>query len=494
MVFAEGKMKSKKLLATLLAVALTLPMCACKPKSTDTTEDSSSESSAKHSTETTETETVAPTDSSTETEPSGEPTVPSLVTDEAEDPIVIYGYDKDFKNELKEYLTDIEYEYVYVEPAQYYQELKKAISEGEKKPDLFMMDADHLYDFSHSDYSIGIEQVGISHQDLADQFEYTYKAATDKDHAVKALAYDLAPTAVFYNRPIMDDYAGSPDPANVMPFVNEWDRFLDLAREVNRASQSNIKLVADRSQIEKIYWAGHEGSWIEDGKVTIGPDFEQYLLLQETLSAEALTHELPVGSEEWKQSISQGNTVMFYGSLETAADVIGYVPGHTEKTEPEPTQETDATGQTVETTVPEVTGWSIVPAPNPSYDGGSWLMVASSCDRKATAAKILRILTLDQTTLTAMAVKGRFVNSISIMEKCAKDPNFASDFLAGQNPYAILVAEAESIQIPDDPTTDKYARQEIDELLFSYLNGEIETIEEVKELYIVGMEELMGLS
>jgi hypothetical protein len=101
---------------------------------------------------------------------------------------------------------------------------------------------------------------------------------------------------------------------------------------------------------------------------------------------------------------------------------------------------------------------------------------------------------MDQTVMTDMAVKGRFVNSRTIMQKCAQDPNFASDFLAGQNPYVVLVAEAERIVIPDDQTVQKCAENEIHKLFDAYISGEIETMDEVKQQFIIGMEELLGLS
>ena len=121
-------------------------------------------------------------------------------------------------------------------------------------------------------------------------------------------------------------------------------------------------------------------------------------------------------------------------------------------------------------------------------------MVASTCDRKESAGKVLRMFTMDQTILTELAVKGQFVNSMSIMEKCAADPNFTSDFLNGQNPYTILVPEAKKIAVAKDITIRKYAVAEIDKLLPAYYDGEIETLEELKELFTVGLSELLGLS
>ncbi|HAU51073.1 MAG TPA: hypothetical protein DEG74_00635 [Clostridiales bacterium] len=484
-------MKVGKLLTTILAVSLALPMCACKPKSKDESKEPSSESS----TEATSSESVTDTEPSTETsgptEPTSGPTVPSAVTDESEDPLVIYGYEEDFSKEFADYLKDIDYEYIYVAPDQYVQELKSAFA-SEKKPDLFMMNAEALTNFTDSDYSIGIEQVGISSSDLSDQFEYTYKAAMTKDHSIKALAYDLSPTALIYNRKLADKYLGSAEPSQVTAKLSDWNSFMEQAREVSMNTEGAIKLLADRRQLGRLFWAGRNASWVKDGKVTVDADFDNFFSLQEKLFNDTLTLEFDEGSEEWTRAINDGQCVLFFGSLNKASKVIGYVPGHEEK---EPDQsETTATGETSETTKPEETGWSIVPAPTASYDGGTWLMVASSCDRKATAAKVLKILTMDQTVMTDMAVKGRFVNSRTIMQKCAQDPNFASDFLAGQNPYVVLVAEAERIVIPDDQTVQKCAENEIHKLFDAYISGEIETMDEVKQQFIIGMEELLGLS
>lgn len=486
-------MKAGKLLASILVVSMALPMCACKPSSSKETDDPTEKTSEKKPTGTITTDTEDPTDTSDGTETSSEPSVPSTVTDESTDPLVIYGYDKDFEQTLADYLTDIEYEYVYIEPSEYIKELNNAIVLGEKKPDLFMMDADNLEAWTASENSIGIEQVGISRQELSDQFKYTYDAATNNENSIKGLAFELQPAAVFYNRAEAELYLGTADPSKVAPIVSSWDTLLEYAREVSMNSEGAKKLLADRTQISNVFWAAHTSPWVEDGVVKTDSDFDKYVTLQSTLYHETLTMDLPMGSAEWQQAVSGGQCVLFFSSLKTASDVIGYVPGHKEVEETTSTETTTA-GTTESTTTPPETGWSIVPAATPSFDGGMWLMVASTCDRKETAGKVLRTLTTDETVLTELAVKGQFVNSVSIMEKCAADPNFTSDFLNGQNPYAILVPEAKKIEIAKDITIQKYAVAEIDKLLPSYYDGEIETLDELKELFTVGLSELLGLS
>ena len=487
-------MKAGKLLASILVVSMALPMCACKPSSSKVTDDQTEKTSEKKPTGTIPTDTEDPTDTSGGTEPSSEPSVPSTVTDESTDPLVIYGYDKDFEQTLADFLTDIEYEYVYIDRSEYIKELNNAIVLGEKKPDLFLMDADNLEAWTASEHSIGIEQVGIGRQELSDQFKYTYDAATNDENSIKALAFELQPSVVFYNRAEAEQCLGTADPSKVAPMVSSWDTLLEYAREVSMNSEGAKKLLADRTQISNVFWAGHTTPWVEDGAVKTDADFDKYVALQSTLYHETLTMDLSYGSTEWQQAIADGQCVLFFGSLKTASDVIGYVPGHKEVEETTTSTETDSTGTTESTTTPPETGWSIVPAATPSFDGGMWLMVASTCDRKETAGKVLRTLTTDETVLTDLAVKGQFVNSVSIMEKCAADPNFTSDFLRGQNPYTILVPEAKKIEISKNITIQKYAVAEIDKLLPSYYEGEIETIDEFKELFTVGLSELLGLA
>ena len=281
-------MKAGKLLASILVVSMALPMCACKPTSSKETDDPTGKTSEKKPTGTVTTDTEAPTDSSDGTEPSVTPSVPSTVSDESTDPLVIYGYDKDFEQVLADYLTDIEYEYVYVDPSSYTQELNNAIVLGEKKPDLFMMDADNLEAWATSENSLGIEQVGISRAELSDQFQYTYDAATTNDNSIKALAFELQPAAVFYNRAEAEQFLGTADPSKVAPMVSSWDILLEYAREVSMNSEGAKKLIADRTQISDVFWAGHTGSWVEDGAVKTDSDFDKYVTLQSTLYHETL--------------------------------------------------------------------------------------------------------------------------------------------------------------------------------------------------------------
>ncbi|MBO4927940.1 MAG: extracellular solute-binding protein [Clostridiales bacterium] len=489
-------MKTKKWGAMILAVSMLVPMCACKKDPTDETEETSPTSSTSRVMTASTTET---SESTVDTTPATKATTSYELEDESEDPIIIYGYDRELKKLLDAYVSELNYEFIYVEPDEYYKKLNEALQGDEKVPDMFMMDASHLQEWSYSDKTLSMDQLGIQRNELSDQFAYTYEAACDADHAVKALSYELSPSVIFYNRALAAQTLETGDPATVAGAMADWDAILDYAREVNVNSEGVIKLLADRKQIHDIFWAGHSAEWIKDGKVVTGSDLDQYILLQEALFVESLTGEKEVGSKEWRNDILQEKTIMFFGSLQTAADVIGFVPGHEEKDEPETTSsdsQTAGTETTGETTVeePEETGWAIIPAPAATYDGGSWLMVASSSDKRATAALILRALTMEQTVMTDMAVNGKFVNSISIMKSCADDPNFISDFLGGQNPYAILVPEALKIRIPNDPQTEKYADKEIDSLIKAYLDGEIKTPDELKEQFVVGMEELMGLT
>lgn len=482
-------MKIRRLLTGILAVSLTVSMCGCTTHSSDETKETPDVTSS----ETMPTESSTEVTTSTSEEPTTPTTVSTSIADESDDPIVIYGYDQELPQLIDQYLPDQEYEYVYVKPEEYYNKLQTALNSEEKAPDLFMMDKDHLATWVNGGQTLSMDQLGISKEDLADQFSYTYQVATNSERAIYALSYDLSPSCVFYNRALTLKTLGTAEPSEVDPYISNWEMFLDTARTVNMDSQGAIKLVASRDEIRPVFWAAHTEEWVQDGQVKVGNELTQYFMLQEALFAETLTGDKDWGSQEWKKDLMSDQAVMFFGSLDTATDVIGYVPGHTE---PEETEATDPNAEdTTETseTIQEETGWSILPQVNPTYDGGIWLMVAASTDKKASAATILRALTMDENTMTDMALQGRFVNSVTIMKQCAADPSFASDFLNGQNPYVILVESALNIYVPSNIEVNNCVETEIDTLLEAYLGDELMTMDEVKEQFVVGLEELLGL-
>ena len=503
-------MKMRKIVSLMLTVSVVGSCCACKK--TPESESKTTETNTPAPTSATET-TRETTETTSETQATSETKFIAKVEDESDDPIVIYGYESDFGELMKTYLPEVEFEYVQLPKDEYFKKLESAMKEEEKTPDLFMCDKEHLQDYSYSNRSIDLKELGIEPSDLSDQFAYTYEAASDSSHEVKALSYSLAPSAILYNRALAYQAFGSDDPGDVMRRGESWDNILETAQDVNLNSEGRVKLLAGISDIRDTFWASHSGRWIKDNKVVIDKDFNKYFHLEEVLMAESLTFEAEYGSVDWEDYITSGNVIMFFGSLLRAAEVIGYTPGHREESgngengtnsitdenkkegqKGNETSESESTSGTSETIPPEVTGWAILPAPEASYDGGIWLMAASTCDMKATAAKILRTLTMNENTMEQMALTGIFVNSQTVMKKCAADPFFTSDFLGGQNPYAVLVPVAERIQVSADTEESTYAFKEIETLLQAYLSGQIATMDEVKQQFTIGLEELFGLT
>ena len=157
-------MKAKRIGTGIMALTLTLSLCACKPQKKTETEESSESSSSKPTTQSDPSETTSEPSVSDTTE---ETTVQTSVEDESEEPIVIYGYEKGFQMTLQTYLPDLEVEYVYVKPEEYYKTLQEALSGEEKVPDLFMMDAEHLQEWTFGGQALSIDQLGISSSELS---------------------------------------------------------------------------------------------------------------------------------------------------------------------------------------------------------------------------------------------------------------------------------------------------------------------------------------
>lgn len=478
-------MKNRRFWTSLVAVSVMVSCCGCHRGQGKETEETPKESTTASST--TEVTSVPTSDPSISV-PTATLPPPTSVVDESEDTIVIYGYDKAFPQLLDTYMPSLDYDYVYVKPDDYSNKLLDALNGDERVPDLFLMDKDHLQTWALGGQTLDMEQLGISSAELQNQFPYTYEAASDASQSVHGLAYDLAPSCVFYNRPLAKSTLGTCEPSEVATLIADWSVILENARNVNMNTEGAVKLLGSDAEIQPIFWAMRQDPWVVDGQVNVGSELKQYIQIREAFFVENLTHGNAWGSGEWEYNLNNDKTVMFFGSLNTAEDLIGYVPGHEEKAEPSATEPGETT-----VVIPEETGWNVLPAPSATYDGGTWLMVPTSTDKRATAAQIIRTLTLDETVMTEMAVKGSFVNHIGIMEQCAQDPNFSSDFLNGQNPYAVLVPVAKEIKVSTDLETERCVETEIQALLDAYLNGDIKTYEELEVQFVVGLQELLGL-
>ena len=221
--------KFKKALVLSLACAMGLSLVACGGNDDATTE-------AKKDDTTTEAAKDDASDDTSEAEVSN--------SDEGK-VLNIYAWNEEFKSRLTEHYpgyeevdgthgkigdVDVVWTIVPSDDNAYQnnldqQLLKQADASADDKIDMFLVEADYALKYVDTDYTMSVSDLGITDDELANQYQYTKDVMTDSNGVLKGVSWQGCPGVLIYNRDIAKDMWGSDDPDEVQKHVSDWDTF-----------------------------------------------------------------------------------------------------------------------------------------------------------------------------------------------------------------------------------------------------------------------------
>lgn len=381
--------------------------------------------------------------------------------------IVIWSYDSDFKKVLEKYSPIKDYEYVEIPAADYKASLEEAFASG-NAPDMFICSYENVKEYADSDKTAPVSAMGISGKACTDMYDYTLRIGSDSSGNIKGLAWELVPSAIYYQKSLAAQYLGSSDPDQVSRNFGSWNSFLAAARLVNKESDGSVKIIAGTDELFKSYISGRTAPWVTDGELSIDEYADGYLNYAAILNNEKLTFNASYGSDEWKAGMRNKTVLSYWGPLSLArTPEFALDPPHGTKANP-------TSGD-----------WGMVCAPGAFAWGGSWIFVSSGSDMKKSCADIINAVCLDQSNLRDMLSGGMsdFVNSRTVIKEAALDERNKFSWLGGQNPYEILSYEAERINADqacagDDRINDIFYR-----VAGVYAEGKIKTVKDAKATF-----------
>ena len=464
-------MKTKKIIALMLSLAMVLGVAACG--GAEETQAPAGESNAPAETtaadvaETEVAETEGTTQDATVDASAYNELAIADVADE-DDEVVVYGFNEEVKN-LTETYSDIAVRYEQQSSDTIQQVLDNVLASGEDAPDMFACDADYARKYMQSDNTLPINDLGIAYSELTEMYNYTLQFATDNENVIKGLAWQACPCGVFYNRSVAQATLGVSEPDEVAPYFESWDAFLETARTV--AASGEYVAISATGDIMRAILGSRTEAWIVDGEVTIDPVMEQYFDLAKTLHDEGLTHETSQWQDAWTADMSNGTVLSYWGPMWLAKFSMALDPSVNDV--PNPTSG----------------DWGIVAAPGDSYWGGTWLMASKYCNSKASVAQIMRDICINTASLQDMANNGEFVNNISIMTTLGHDDAFGLEWLGGQNPIPVLLDAATKIDNSVITINDGAINDQFNAVVESYIQGDIATVAEAESAFIAAVED-----
>ena len=117
-------------------------------------------------------------------------------------------------------------------------------------------------------------------------------------------------------------------------------------------------------------------------------------------------------------------------------------------------------------------GWGLVEGPQGFYWGGTWICAATGTDNPTLVKDIILTMTTDDAVMKDIAVKDSdCVNNKDVLADLASDDSFGSAVLGGQNPYEMLAAGAESVDMSNISIYDQGCNESYQQAMKNFFDG-----------------------
>ena len=339
--------------------------------------------------------------------------------------------------------------------------LKQADADADDKIDMFLVEADYALKYSDTDYTMPVSDLGITDDELANQYDYTKKILEDSNGVLKGVSWQATPGVLIYNRDIAKDMWGSDDPAEVQKHVSDWDTFYATGSEL---AAKGYKLTATVNDSYRVYSNNVSSKWVEDGKLNIDPQFKAWADAEKASYDAGQTTTGDLWSDEWSAGFyPDGKVFAYFGP----AWLINF-----------------SMGQDDEKSIAHAGGWGATEGPQAFYWGGTWICAATGTDNPSLVADIMRKMTTDETILKDIVSKDSdCVNNKNVLTSLASDDSFGFSVLGGQNPFGLFTENVEKIDLSNLSAYDQGCNESFQKIMKDYFTGQYATYDEAIEAF-----------
>ena len=338
--------------------------------------------------------------------------------------------------------------------------LKQADAAADDKIDLFLLEADYALKYVDTEYTMNIADLGITDEDLAEQFQYTKDIVTDSNGNLKGVSWQGCPGLLIYRRDIAKEVLGTDDPAEVQNYLADWDTFLETSAKMQEKGYAMTSSVNDTY---RVFSNNVTSKWVEDGKINIDENLMKWVETSKAMVDAGQTATYELWSDDWSKGFYQDSNVFCYFGPAWFYDFS--MAGDTEGS------------------VGSQGGWAVTEGPQGFFWGGTWIAGAAGTDNPTLVKDIMLNMTCNADIMTEIAkADGDFVNNKSTMEALATDESFGDAILGGQNPISKFLAGIDSIDLSKISPYDQGCNEEFQNAMKNYFEGNA-TQEEALELF-----------
>ena len=339
--------------------------------------------------------------------------------------------------------------------------LNQESADADDKIDIFLIEADYALKYVDSEYTLDvINDIGMTEDDMADQYQYTKDIVTDSEGAIKGTTWQATPGLFAYRRSIAKDVLGTDDPDEVQAALSDWDSFNAVAEQ---AAAKGYKMLSGYDDSYRTFSNNVSAPWVDGTSVVVDENLMKWVEQTKDFTDNGYNNKTSLWDDGW--AADQGPDGDVFGFFYSTWGINFTLLGNS-LADPDGEQ---AVGNGI------YGDYAVCEGPEAYYWGGTWICAAAGTDNAATIKDVMVKLTCDaeidkQITLDTQD----YTNNKTAMNAIAEDPEFGSDFLGGQNHIALFAEAAEKIDMSNAGKYDQGCNEKFQAAFKDYFDGSVD--------------------
>ncbi len=326
------------------------------------------------------------------------------------------------------------------------------------KIDMFLVEADYAMKYVNSDAPLDvIGEVGLTKDDLANQYKYTQDVMTDSSGTLKGVSWQATPGLFMYNAEYAKQVLGTDDPAEVQKAVADWDKFAETAQKMKDAG---IFMVSGYDDTYRCFSNNVSAPWVTDGKITIDPQISKWVEQTKDYTDKGFNNGTSLWDENWVAGQKIDGKVFGY-FYSTWGIPFCLLPNTLDDPEGEQKEGNGGYGK-----------WRACAGPQSYFWGGTWICGAYGSDNIAITRDIMLKLTCDTATMKSITENEQDYTNNKAAIKELIDGGYSNPFLGGQDHLSLLSEAADKIDLSNKISAyDQGCNEEFQKAMKDYFQG-----------------------
>ena len=332
---------------------------------------------------------------------------------------------------------------------------------ADDKVDLFLVEADYAVKYTDTDYTLPITDLGVTADDIKDQYKYTQDVVTDSNGVIKGSSWQGCPGVMIYNREIAKEVFGSEEPEDIQKEFSDWNKFFESAKTLQGKGYHVVSSIADTF---RVYQNNAALPWVDGNKIQVDENLIKWVEDSKKLADAGCTDTFGQWTDDWNKGFYPDGKVFAYFGPAWLIDFC---------------MAADTEGS-----IAHDGGWAATEGPQGFYWGGTWICAAAGTDNASLVGDIMKKMTCDPDIMKEIVLKDNdFVNNRPVMEALANDTSYKSEVLGGQNPLKMFCAGADKIDMANLTAYDQGLLQDFQTAMGDYIKGNYSTIDEAMDQF-----------